>query len=233
MGILKSSFLRVTFSTTILVYQFCTPVAPHSFLPKPTIHTANLAISKQFKEAIHIGWSMPQTELFAVHSYTLLRMFEADSFYSVISENIPSDTFNFYDNLDPASFPLSSIERNQVYYRIFAIDKSGYPGDTSEPCTLHLVQQPSFIDIDMSTGCLSWLSDIHFGGLLSYCKIWKDSLENSIIGSEQHAYPQTDKPAVFTTCFSSDSIDSGRWFYALFLRSSDQYSLKVGYFNVP
>lgn len=234
MGILKSAFFRIIFLTSILICQFCTPVvAPHSPLPRPIIQSVKLDISKSFKEAIHINWSMPQTNSSVVQSYTLLRMFEADSFYSVISENIPPDTFNFYDNLDPASFPLSSIDRNQVYYRIFAFDKSGFSGDTSEPCTLYLVQQSSLIDINLNTGCISWSSDIHFGGLLSYCKIWKDSLQKSITGSELHAYPQTDKPAIFKACFPADSIDRGRWFFALFLRSSDCHSLKVGYFDVP
>lgn len=234
MGILKSTFLQVTFLTSILIYQFCTPVvAPHSSLPKPSIQTVNLDISNSFKEVVHINWSMPQTDSSAIQSYTLLRMFETDSFYSVLSENIPPDTFNFYDNLDPASFPLSSTERNQLYYRIFAIDESGFYGDTSEPCTLFLVQQSSLMNIDLNTGCISWFSDIHFGGLLSYCKIWKDSLQKSINGSEQHVYPQTDMPAVFTTCFPTDTIDRGRWFYAFFLRSSDCHSLKVGYFDVP
>ncbi len=234
MGILKSAFFRVTFLVTILIHQFCTPVvAPHSSLPKPTIQTVNLGISNSFKEAIHINWAMPQTESSVVQSYTLLRMFEADSFYSVLSENIPPDTFNFYDNLDPASFPLSSIERNQVYYRVFAIDKSGFSSDTSEPCTLCLVQQSSLLSLDLNTGCISWFSDIHFGGLLSYCKIWKDSLQKNLTGKEQHAYPQTDRPAIFKTCFPTDIIDRGRWFYAFFLRSSDCHSLKVGYFDVP
>lgn len=234
MGILKSAFFRIIFLTSILICQFCTPVvAPHFPLPRPTIQSVNLDISKDSREAIHINWTMPQTDSSVVQSYTLLRMFEADSFYSVLSENIPPDTFNFYDNLDPASFPLSSIERNQVYYRIFAFDKSGFSGDTSEPCTLCLVQQSSLIDIDLNTGCISWFSDIHFGGLLSYCKIWKDSLQKSITGSELHAYPQTDRPAIFKACFPADSIDRGRWFYALFVRSSDCHSLKVGYFDVP
>ncbi|NLL14527.1 MAG: hypothetical protein GX267_14075 [Fibrobacter sp.] len=234
MGILKSAFFQIIFSASILIFQFCTPVvAPHFTLPKPTIQTVKLDISNRFKEAIHINWSMPQAGSSEIQSYTLLRMFESDSFYSVLSENIPPDTFNFYDHLDPASFPLSSIERNLVYYRIFAIDKSGFSGDTSEPCTLCIVQQSSLIDIDLNTGCISWFSDLHFGGLLSYCKIWKDSLQKSITGSELTAYPQTDKPAIFTTCFPADSIDRGRWFYALFVRSSDCHSLKVGYFDVP
>jgi len=233
-GILKSAFFRAILLTTILAYQFCTQVVvPHSSLPKPMIQTVNLDISGNFKEAIHINWSMPQTISSAVQSFTLLRMFESDSFFSVISENIPPDTFNFYDNIDPSSFPLSSIERSQVFYRIFAIDESGFSSDTSEPCTLSLVQQPSLISVDLNTGCINWLSDIHFGGLLSYCKIWKDSLHKSITGPELHAYPQTDKPAVFKTCFPADSIDRGRWFYTLFLRSSDYHSLKVGYFDVP
>lgn len=234
MGILKSYVFRLIAVTAILLFQFCTTtVAPSSILPKPEIETVRLNISPKFQESIHIHWSMPQQSHSEINSYTLLRMFDADTFFSVLSENIPADTFNFHDNLDPVLFPVSSAERNPVYYRIFAIDQSGRCGDTSEPCTLYLVQQPTFLSFDTLTGCLSWSSNVNFGGVLSYCKIWKDSMAQSITGLEIPRYPQTDKPAVFTTCFPAGTINGGRWFFALFIRSSEHYSLRIGYFDVP
>ncbi|HEX3020096.1 MAG TPA: hypothetical protein VHP36_07325 [Chitinispirillaceae bacterium] len=232
MAILKSTAFPVTI--VILFCLYCTPsVAPLASIPKPEIHAVRLDISAKLKEAVHISWSLPQQASSTVKSFTLLRMSGADSLYSVISENIPVDTHNFWDNLEPAAFPVSSSEIDTVYYKIFAIDDLERSGDTSEPCTLYLVQQPVLKSIDLNTGSISWLSNIHFGGLISYCKIWNDSLNKTFVGPEQPVYPPTDKSAVFTYHIPLQSISSGHWYYAFFLRISDAHSIRIGDFNVP
>lgn len=217
----------------ILCFFCTTTVSPTSQLPRPTINSVELTVSKQFKEAIHISWSIPPGNNSSIMSFTILRMTDSDSFYNVYSENIPADTFNFYDPVEPSLFPTSSAEVKSVYYRIFAIDDLDLSGDTSEACTLSIVQQPSLSNIDLSTQCLTWSSNIHFGGLFSYCKIWMDSLQNGYTGPEQIAYPPTDNLAVFTNCFSEKTLSSGRWQYAIFIKSIDASSVRIGYFDVP
>lgn len=231
MDSIKSAILFLCFIPFCL---FCTKfqLDPPS-LPKPVIQSIDLTISKDFKEAALIKWSVDNFDVAGPYSFTLLRMSEIDSLFSIISENIPADTLNFFDLIEPDFFPSSSAQTFSVYYRLIPVDELGRYGDTSEACTLKLAQQPSLNEIDLITRCLSWYSNLHFGGIISNCRVWKDSLQFSYSGPEQILYPATDNSAFFSTCFPDISFNSGRWYYALFLKSIDARSIRIGYIDAP
>jgi hypothetical protein len=164
-------------------------------------------------------------------------MFPGDSAFDIFtqSQHIPADTLHFYDNLDPLVFPASGSNFSLLQYKIFAIDSLGRPGDTSDVCSLLVIQQPALNSFNLATNCLKWSSNAAFGGYFSYCKIWKDEYTKSWTGLRMDAYPPTDQPAVFTTCLpdSLKPLSTGRWHYAFFLEVVESRSLKTGFIDIP
>jgi hypothetical protein len=207
------------------------PPLPHT-IEKPLLQCDGFVvapdISDGYREAIHLQWSLSDTETALVSTYTLLRKFSFDSVFDVFtgSRLIPADTFHFYDELINYVFPANGID--SVFYRILAIDTLGRAGDTSDIVRLKIAPQPKFGSYDEEKGCCSWESWIR-GGIFSWCTVRHETETIHWTSERQEKYPDTDQPAVFSACFPDTLFPppSGRWYYGFFIRANDAYSLSV------
>ncbi|MBN1575824.1 MAG: hypothetical protein JW913_04685 [Chitinispirillaceae bacterium] len=206
-------------------------------LEKPVLNFSGMAAVgdpiEGYHEAVHLSWMFTRTENTPVHSYSLLRKFPADSFFDVFlgSQQIPADTTHFYDKLARHPFPVKGFD--SISYRLCAVDTFGRTGDTSDECTVVLAPQPQFVNYTTANGCLQWESWIR-GGIFSWCTVWHETGRREWTSQRQDAFPQTDQPGRFSACFP-DSLQPpfpGRWYYALFVRANDTYSLKIGTIDV-
>lgn len=216
----------------------CIIEAPPRFkVSKPNLIFNELSFVKEgeeYYEAIHLSWHLNNEEKEYVSCFVLLRKFSEDSIFDVFfgSRAIPSDTFNFYDRLIGYRFPYNGYD--SICYKIFTIDKYGYNGDTSDVCIVYIAPQPQLKGYDKEKGCIKWESWIR-GGIRSSCKIWNEEKKIEIKSENIELFPFTDKPALFEFCLP-DSIKPlivGKWFYAIYIKASERYSIKVGYFDVP
>lgn len=211
---------------------------PISKVSKPQLIFDNLSFVKEgekYYEAIHLIWKLNSNEEREnIASFVLLRKFSEDSTFDIFwgSRTIPADTFNFYDKLVEYRFPENSYD--SISYRIFAIDKYGNNGDTSDVCVVYIAPQPRLKEYDIEKGCIRWESWIR-GGIRSWCKIWSEEKEIEIMSKEIEEFPTTDKPAEFEFCLpdSLKHLSSGEWYYSIFVKANERYSIKVGNFDVP
>ena len=229
-------FAGALLSVTLLNCLPVTPPLPQK-LDKPVLSFSGMAAVPDpvegYHEAIHLSWSMPQTENTPVRSFTLVRKFSTDSFYDVFSGSrlIPADTNNFYDELAQHPFPASGFD--SVSYRLCAVDTFGRTGDTSEICMVILAPQAKFVNYDTGNGCFEWESWIR-GGIFSWCTAWHETGKPKWTCQQMDAFPETDKPGRFSACFP-DTLQPplhGRWYYALFLKANETHSLKIGTIDV-
>jgi hypothetical protein len=191
-----------------------------------------------FVEAVHLQWTPPEKSTISPNFYTILRMFPGDSVFDIFTQSqyIPADTLDFYDNIDPSVFPASGSNFGLLQYKIFALDSLGRPGDTSDVCSLRVIQQPALDSLNLVTNCIQWSSNADFGGPKSYCTIWKDDKIQSWTSNTTVVYPPTDQPAIFTACLpdSLKPLSTGRWYYALFIDIGDySHSVKTGFIDIP
>ncbi len=217
----------------------CLPYTPIPIqkLPKPSLFFAEMAFVPDplegYREAICLRWTMPGTENENIRSFTLIRKFSSDSLFEVFggSRLIPGDTCRFCDILDGHTFPFVGFD--SVFYRIYAVDKSGLNGDTSDICKVILAPQPRLLGYDADRYCFKWESWIR-GGVFSWCAVRHENKLLEWTSEPAVLFPQTDEPALFSSCFP-DSMKppaAGRWYYGLFVKANDSYSLKIGYVDV-
>jgi len=217
----------------------CLPVEPpFTNKPgKPVVRFGGMAVVRDtiegYHEGVHISWTLAQKEPARIRSFTLMRKFPADSVFDVFggSRGIPADTADFYDVLAGHTFPEEGFD--SVYYRLCAVDDEGRTGDTSEACVVTLAPQARLVGFDPKNGCLLWESWIR-GGIFSWCSVWDATMAYEWASQRQDAFPHTDQPGSFSACFP-DSLQPpppGRWYFALFVRANDTYSLKIGSIDV-
>jgi hypothetical protein len=187
-----------------------------------------------YREAVHLSWTTAAGEAAAVASYTLLRKIQPDTVYDVFagSRLIPADTADFCDGLTGFTFPANGFD--SIFYRICAVDTFGRTGDTSDACPVILAPQPDLIGFDTAQACLRWESWIR-GGVFSWCTVWNARDGRGFTGEMLQEFPFTDQPARFSQCFP-DSLSppaGGRWYYALYIRANESYSLVIGSLDAP
>ncbi|MCX7727159.1 MAG: hypothetical protein N2053_09975 [Chitinispirillaceae bacterium] len=230
--------LKISFSL-ILCGASCIIESPPTFkVSKPTLIFNNLSFVKEageYYEAIHLSWQLNnKDEKEYISSFILLRKFSEDSTFDIFpgSRAIPPDTFYFYDKLIGYRFPENGYD--SVCYRIFTIDKYGNSGDTSDVCIVYIAPQPELKEYDKEQGCIKWESWIR-GGIRSWCNIWNEDKNIEVKSKEMELFPFTDKAALFEFCLpdSLRPLSSGKWFYSIFVKASERYSIKVGFFDVP
>lgn len=187
-----------------------------------------------YRESIQLSWTFDTDEDQALHSFTLLRKLAGDSVFDVFprSREIPVDTSHFFDELENQVFPRSGID--SVKYRILAVDSFGRTSDTSSVCTFLLAPRPVFTSFDASARCLAWESWIR-GGSTSWCVVWSDDADRSWTSPRRDEFPFTDEPARFSACLpdSLGMLREERWYYALYLRANEAYSLTIGELDAP
>ncbi|HEX2955802.1 MAG TPA: hypothetical protein VHO70_03160 [Chitinispirillaceae bacterium] len=217
-----------------LCMLFCVPHQSRYFekVAAPSLTALKLAPSRDafnnLIEAAYMQWEIDSDET-SIQYYTLLRKLPSDSIFDVfsLSQRIPPEVTSFYDPVALDIFPTDGFDTLQ--YRIFAVDIYGRPGDTSETHVLLLAPQPKLKSSDMTTGCFQWESWIR-GGQISHAEFWIDSSKCSWSSKPEDAFPQTDVPALFSSCKpdSCDLFTRSNLCYALFIDVVDAHSIKVG-----
>ncbi len=230
------------FFAVVSLFLTCKTVSPDlpPRLDSPVLRPIELAVikkSSEYVEAAHLTWSKPLSDSVEVAYYNLLRMFPGDSGYNdnfPSSQGIPASIENFFDPLIN-SFPSALESYRPLIYRIYVVDELGRAGDTSAPCTLLVVKQPSLKHSDLTKGCFTWSSDVNLSGPYSYCHLWSDSSNLSWTSNTMYTFPPTDKPAEFSACIPDSLMKffHGTWFYALFIDIGGSQSLKTGTLYVP
>jgi len=218
----------------------CFPVdpAPLRIAGRPELRFVEMAPVADpvdgYRESVHLHWEFDRSDDQPLRFFTLLRKLSADSAFDVFfgSQLIPADTADFFDALEYHVYPRSGAD--SVLYRMYTIDTLGRSGDTSEICRVILAPQPVVTALDNSTRCIEWESWIR-GGILSWCVIWSDENGRSWTSPRREEFPFTDKAAVFNACLpDSITFSSGsRWYYALYIKAYEAYSLKIGAVGVP
>src|SRR5690606_502695 len=89
-----------------------------------------------FLESVFLEWeNAPENEINILY-YTLLRKDPSDSLFDIfsLSQRIPPQIKQFKDPIDLGLFPTDGFDT--LFYKIYAVDIYGRPGDTSSACTL-------------------------------------------------------------------------------------------------
>jgi len=203
-------------------------------LPAPELTFVELTFTTDLqngvREAVHLTWNLRNETSASSHTYTLLRKLSSDSLYDVFtsSRGIPADTTNFYDYLYNYQFPETGFDT--ISYRVVAVDTIGITGDTSAVCVVLLAPQPELVSFDMTSGCLLWESWIR-GGVFSWCRVQNASGTRTWTSEKKLEFPLTDKTASFSACVPE--LTRGTWYYALYVKSNNAYSLTTGVTDVP
>lgn len=227
--------LKFTPVFIFLCMLFCVPHQSRYFekIAAPSLATLKLAPYRDpfnnVIEAVHLQWETSMDDEKNIQYYTLLRKLPSDSMYDVfsLSQRIPSEVTTFYDPIDLDVFPTEGFDT--LYYRVFAVDIYGRPGDTSETQELLLAPQPRLKSVSWTSGCIQWESWIR-GGQVSYGDFWVDSSKCSWSSKPVEAFPRTDESALFTSCKPDTCEQFGRniFYYALFIDVVDAHSIRVG-----
>ncbi len=135
----------------LIIALFCNCLTvdppPPPRLSAPTItHVAIKAMpdyTQAYNEAIFVYWQKNALDEITPSRFEVIRQAVSDSFPTTI-KNIPPTHDSIYEFT--ASFVnLDRTEENTLFYRIFAFDSLGRPGDTSAVCTVSLARTITLI----------------------------------------------------------------------------------------
>ncbi|MBN1601562.1 MAG: hypothetical protein JW915_08140 [Chitinispirillaceae bacterium] len=213
----------------------CVPHSPEHFqkISAPQITTIMFAPYDDpygnFLESVFLQWENAPEKDSNILYYTLLKKHPSDSLFDVfsLSRRIPPEIKSFNDPIDLEQFPTDGFDT--LFYKIYAVDIYGRPGDTSSACTLLIAPQPGNPVFTTTSRCLRWESWIR-GGQISYGEFWTDSKQFHWSSRRTDAFPRTDEPAVFTTCIPDTcTLSTGDYLYfVLYLEATDARSIKTG-----
>jgi hypothetical protein len=182
-----------------------------------------------FLESVFLEWeNAPENEINILY-YTLLRKDPSDSLFDIfsLSQRIPPQIKQFKDPIDLGLFPTDGFDT--LFYKIYAVDIYGRPGDTSSACTLLIAPQPEKPVFTTTAGCLSWESWTR-GGQISFGEFWINKKQCHWLSRRTEAFPRTDEPAVFTSCIpDSCALTAGDYLYfVIYLEATEARSIKTG-----
>lgn len=227
--------LKYLSALVLLLLYTCVTHSPERFvkISAPQLTTVSFTPYDDpfgnFVEAVFLQWESIPEDADRILYYTLLRKHSTDSLFDIfsLSQRIPPGIKNFNDPVDPDFFPTETFDT--VFYKIYAVDIYGRPGDTSSACTLFIAPQPILRKFDKTTGCLQWESWIR-GGQISYGEFLTDSNQCHWVSRRTEAFPRTDEPAFFTSCkpdtctfFKGDYL-----YFALYIEAAEARSIKTG-----
>jgi hypothetical protein len=100
----------------------------------------------------------------------------SDSAFTVVRYGIPDTVTECYDILAPEDFP-SQGDYAKRWYRIFAIDSSGRPGDTSAPDSIRICwpPRPSSSGDTLRQNSFKWYTIQYMAGYFTYLFLWSHS----------------------------------------------------------
>ena len=153
--------------------------------PRPVVGAPSIAalemtaikISDAYRAAVHLYWNLPQGDAQAIREVVILRKKQGiDSAYDVFHYGIPDSVHDDYDVLNPKDFPTQG-NFTLVWYRMYAIDTLGRPGDTSAPDSLQLCWPPlpqSPLDT-LRKNRFAWQTVRYLAGYFTYMFLWNDA----------------------------------------------------------
>jgi len=221
----------------ILIGTACIPdnVIMPPRLKKPIITKAKFDAVKlpsigDYSEALHLSWTPPPTDSNAISAFVLLKRVPGDTIFEHYA-NIPPDTSDFYEAVDRTNFPIEDYD--SLCFRLYALDTLGRPGDTSETYILYTVPQP--LTDTIANGCFKWRERGVFSSVISYMKLWNDSLKIHWTSDKYDAFPPVEKDAEYSACIPDSllAIRKIKWYYCFYIEASERYSILMGTLDVP
>lgn len=206
------------------------PKLKEPIISKANFDAVNLPSIGDYTEALHVSWTPPPTDSNAISAFVLLKRVPGDTVFEQYA-NIPPDMSDFYEAVDRSNFPLEGYD--SIFFRVYALDTLGRPGDTSEIYTLYTVPQPLLDTI--TKGCFKWRERGVFSGVVSYMKLWNDSLKIQWESDRYDEFPPVEKDAIYNTCIPDSllAIRKIKWYYCLYIEASERYSILMGTLDVP
>jgi hypothetical protein len=150
------------------------PVSPPAI---SSLEITAIKTSDAYRAAVHIRWTLPQTDSSAIRELIILRKKQiSDTVYGVFHYGIPDTIRDDYDVLDPQDFPGQGVYL-KLWYRMFAIDTLGRPGDTSPPDSIRLCWTPrpgTPLDTLLKNQ-FKWYTIQYLAGYFTYMFLWSDT----------------------------------------------------------
>jgi hypothetical protein len=217
-------------STCILDNIIMPPKLKGPVITKANFEAVKLPGIGDYTEALHVSWTPPPTDSNAISAFVLLKRAPGDTIFEQHA-NIPPDTLDFYEAVDRMNFPSEGYD--SMFFRLYALDTLGRPGDTSEICTLYTVPQPALDTI--ANGCFKWRERGVFSAVMSYMKLWNDSLKIHWTSDKYDAFPPVEKDAEYSACIPDSllAIRKIKWYYSIYIEASERYSILMGTLDVP
>ena len=162
----------------ICIGAICDPIPPPpATLSSPAFSGYDIVsrvYDGEHQEMIRLAWLPDSTDTVSVVSYQILRRGEADTFTTPIRD-IAGTVQELFD--PTVNFVEADKRDNEyhVFYRIFAFDSLGRPGDTSVVCTVSLarfVKQLQPLDTFQNEP-FKWQVPPVFNLTLSHVILWK------------------------------------------------------------
>jgi len=178
---------------------------------------------------------MPGSDTLSGYTFTILRKSSSDSSYVLPfgARDIPDTVTEFIDEIADIGFPQLSYD--SVFYRVFAVDSVGHPGDSSAPFKIMLATQAQFDTLDQYTWCTTWSSQGIQGSVASYATLWN---ANQIIWKSGRFtdFGQENDNVTFSTCFPDSllPLSVGKWYIGFFLEANgfERQSLRIYSFDI-
>ncbi len=152
---------------------------------------------------MHLIWDAPPADSVSIHSYKVLRLVEADT--SVALEEIPDSVREFFD----PTYRLfrssgSRLFFQTIYYRVFAVDSMGRPGDTSVACTVTLAPTAELTEPGAIIGKprFSWIYHEFAAPAETWIEVWDSA---SVIWRSER-FRKNFSHVEQTSCPAPDSI---------------------------
>ncbi len=124
------------------------PLPPRLASPRfVSMKPAAVRSGGRYREAISFCWEAPPEDSNRVDNYTVLREIRdsSDTIRTVAVYGIPRDVGCYFDPIEHVEAPPERTYKN-VYYRIFATDTVGEPGDTSDAACFVLAAPPFLVN---------------------------------------------------------------------------------------
>lgn len=131
-----------------------------------------------YRGSIHFQWNMPGRDSLPVDHFVILRKKESlDTSFNEGIIDIPDSASECWDKLDPGDLPDQGVY-SKIWYRIFAVDTQGRPGDTSAADSIQLSWPPRITaPVDtLRGGLFKWTTIRYLGGYYTGLSLWSDSL---------------------------------------------------------
>jgi hypothetical protein len=142
-----------------------------------SLDITGIKTSDAYQPAVYIQWNAPGGDSPTIREFVILRKKQSsDSVFSVMHYGIPDSVSGDYDVLDPKDFPVQGVYAKR-WYRIFAIDVLGRPGDTSAPDSIRLCWAPrpgAPVDT-INQNIFTWYTIEYLAGYFTYLFLWSDT----------------------------------------------------------